>query len=677
MNQNLDGGSNEWHKTARVATRCILHLDAHTQLRFSSAEVIMSPPTVYDKIRSLKESNLGVPVVVTLNQSSNGEVSYGIRTFDDIFEKERGVADRFKKMELAPIPESHKAQGQKGRISQVCKLISVLCFDPNGNNDPEVKHSEPCLHGGGFHYRKVKLVVEDDDDTEAMTIRVQDVFDIEKKVRNVFITNELGDERFFAVNPTQHFGDPDIPGKLDYNEEFLYEYIQDGWTMRTDYVHFNDSDFADGFSYFPNEKSVQSMNRKILNSLPKLLLQDLKPEADEAEAEKAAAEKAAAEKAEAEKAEGEKAEAEKAAAEPDLTKFEESINKNPEKQAIWMRDKIEDVMNNFCFKISDSNFVLSEEIVETKHGEEYRIEIIFDQFRIVGIPDKDKAYKAIDFTEDFKRVLACWKKWNEAKDEEAKRKLNRMFAYWCKKITVQSRGRFTFPDIVSSTSKLWDNVPSAKMRITIGDKDYTVPKKVFTNEGQLIARFPDLSNEGMKTKVEFLSLINSIEQKYGNIVSIIGYVRRGGKEEGRTLFIAKCVKNGASGAEFVGILNTTCSLLVPDFIYLDLEESKAVHFIGNGFDAVKDSEYLHIKKHVELSVNVGDDKEFIKLNEESAKKIKMLSHVTRNDHLHPQKGKRPAPAPYFDEETMDEGNTIAEHPTKRTKPLTNNYPVAT
>ena len=613
----------------------------------------MSPPTVYDKIRSLKEGNFGVPVVVTLNQSSNGEVSYGIRTFDDIFEKERGVADRFKKMELAPIPESHKAQGQKGRIDhQVCKLISVLCFDPNGNNDPEVNHSEPCLRGGGFHYRKVKLVVEDDDDTEAMTIRVQDVFDIEKKVRNVFITNELGDERFFAVNPTQHFGDPDIPGEFDYDEKNLEKYIGYGWTMRTDYVHFKfDSEcyhnFIDGFSYFPNEKSVQSMNREILNSLPVV---------------KAAAEKAAAEKA---------------AAEPDLTKFEESINKNPEKQAIWMRDKIEDVMNNFCFKISDSNFVLSEEIVETKHGEEYRIEIIFDQFRIVGIPDKDKAYKAIDFTEDFKRVLACWKKWNEAKDEEAKRKLNRMFAYWCKKITVQSRGRFTFPDIVSSTSKLWDNVPSAKMRITIGDKDYTVPKKVFTNEGQLIARFPDLSNEGSKTKVEFLSLINSIEQKYGNIVSIIGYVRRGGKEEGRTLFIAKCVKNGASGAEFVGILNTTCSLLVPDFIYLDLEESKAVHFIGNGFDAVKDSEYLHIKKHVELSVNVGDDKEFIKLNEESAKKIKMLSHVTRNDHLHPQKGKRPAPAPYFGEETMDEGNTIAEHPTKRTKPLTNNYPVAT
>ena len=653
MNQNLDGGSNEWLKTARAATRCILHLDAHTQLRFSSAEVIMSPPTVYDKIRSLKEGNFGVPVVVTLNQSSNGEVSYGIRTFDDIFEKERGVADRFKKMELAPIPESHKAQGQKGRIDhQVCKLISVLCFDPNGNNDPEVNHSEPCLRGGGFHYRKVKLVVEDDDDTEAMTIRVQDVFDIEKKVRNVFITNELGDERFFAVNPTQHFGDPDIPGEFDYDEKNLEKYIGYGWTMRTDYVHFKfDSEcyhnFIDGFSYFPNEKSVQSMNREILNSLPVV---------------KAAAEKAAAEKA---------------AAEPDLTKFEESINKNPEKQAIWMRDKIEDVMNNFCFKISDSNFVLSEEIVETKHGEEYRIEIIFDQFRIVGIPDKDKAYKAIDFTEDFKRVLACWKKWNEAKDEEAKRKLNRMFAYWCKKITVQSRGRFTFPDIVSSTSKLWDNVPSAKMRITIGDKDYTVPKKVFTNEGQLIARFPDLSNEGSKTKVEFLSLINSIEQKYGNIVSIIGYVRRGGKEEGRTLFIAKCVKNGASGAEFVGILNTTCSLLVPDFIYLDLEESKAVHFIGNGFDAVKDSEYLHIKKHVELSVNVGDDKEFIKLNEESAKKIKMLSHVTRNDHLHPQKGKRPAPAPYFGEETMDEGNTIAEHPTKRTKPLTNNYPVAT
>ena len=613
----------------------------------------MSPPTVYDKIRSLKEGNFGVPVVVTLNQSSNGEVSYGIRTFDDIFEKERGVADRFKKMELAPIPESHKAQGQKGRIDhQVCKLISVLCFDPNGNNDPEVNHSEPCLRGGGFHYRKVKLVVEDDDDTEAMTIRVQDVFDIEKKVRNVFITNELGDERFFAVNPTQHFGDPDIPGEFDYDEKNLEKYIGYGWTMRTDYVHFKfDSEcyhyFIDGFSYFPNEKSMQSMHRQILNSLPDV---------------KAAAEKAAAEKA---------------AAEPDLTKFEESINKNPEKQAIWMRDKIEDVMNNFCFKISDSNFVLSEEIVETKHGEEYRIEIIFDQFRIVGIPDKDKAYKAIDFTEDFKRVLACWKKWNEAKDEEAKRKLNRMFAYWCKKITVQSRGRFTFPDIVSSTSKLWDNVPSAKMRITIGDKDYTVPKKVFTNEGQLIARFPDLSNEGMKTKVEFLSLINSIEQKYGNIVSIIGYVRRGGKEEGRTLFIAKCVKNGASGAEFVGILNTTCSLLVPDIIYLDLEESKAVHFIGNGFDAVKDSEYLHIKKHVELSVNVGDDKEFIKLNEESAKKIKMLSHVTRNDHLHPQKGKRPAPAPYFDEETMDEGNTIAEHPTKRTKPLTNNYPVAT
>ena len=205
--------------------------------------------TVYDKILKLGEHKQGVPVVVTLNKSPNaGEVSYGIKTFDDIFKNDPAVADTFKKKELTPVSNFHVPEALYQNTPDICGLINVLCYDPKGSNYPQ---DDNCLVGGGFHYRKFKLIGDDDDKTEAMTIKPNDMFDIERKIRKVFITNEFGVEMFFALNRNDA-ADPDLADVYDYS--YIEDRAQFGLPLRSAYVHTEETEFVDGFVYYVNEE---------------------------------------------------------------------------------------------------------------------------------------------------------------------------------------------------------------------------------------------------------------------------------------------------------------------------------------------------------------------------------------------------------------------------------------
>ena len=287
----------------------------------------------------------------------------------------------------------------------------------------------------------------------------------------------------------------------------------------------------------------------------------------------------------------------------------------------------------------------------------YSYKYTFDKLYLVGVENIGE----LNLTEHFKSLYECAMKWRHCADD-AKEKLNRVFAWWWLRISIRTRQIFP-TDIpkLEENCKLWNHIRSICKTYTIDEHVYPVKKLRldFTSGGVLknkdtSACFPNLCAK----QVKLASGISETEKKCGNMLSIPAIVRQ---SEGIWLI-------GQFDKELIGFFTTEyeeAHFLFEAFQDIELEKVGVVQFLGFGYDAIREKCEHNIKEEkniAKLSFKTYDDgtEKSFALNEMFAKKFKQALYITRRGQLQ-KTSKRPRePRPYATEAELDAWRDDAE-----------------